>query len=365
MMTDSNCKVSICVPVYNVEKYLKECLDSIVNQTLQDIEIICVNDGSTDKSLEILKEYADFDSRIKIIDKQNSGYGASMNMALDAACGEYIGVIESDDFAKKNMFENLYNLAKKNDADVAKSNWFAYWTLAKFSKKENRISSAKTKEVTNFEKDSSIVRINPSVWSGIYKREFLNVNNIRFLETPGASYQDLSFTFKVFTLAKRVILTDKAYLYYRQDNLNSSVKAKNKIFCVCDEYAEVERFLSEHPEFNSEYKIQAEILKYTAYMSSVIRLEENLRPQFVKVFSEQFKETYESGILNNEFFSKVNKKEFMLLITDQEKFLDQIKRRELRKYLNSIRKKYISIHVRSGFLTITLLGKEVVNLKLY
>lgn len=365
-MTNNNeCKISICVPVYNVEKYLGECLDSIVNQTLKDIEIICVNDGSTDSSLDILKEYSNKDGRVKIIDKSNSGYGASMNMALDAAVGEYIGVVESDDFAKKNMFESLYNLAKQNDADVAKSNWFTYWSLTKFSKKENRISSAKTKEITNFEKDNSIVRINPSIWSGIYKRDFLNNNNIRFLETPGASYQDLSFTFKVFTLAKRVILTDKAYLYYRQDNLNSSVKAKNKIYCVCDEYNEIEKFMNSHPEFTQEYITQEQILRYTAYMSSIIRLSENLRPEFVKVFSEHFKKLYESGLINKEFFSKVKRKEFLMLINNQEKFLEHVKRRQLMKYLNSIRKKYISIHVRSGFLTVTLFGKEVINCKLY
>ena len=358
-------KVSVCVPIYNVEKYLGECLDSIINQTLKDIEIICVNDGSTDNSLNILKEYAQKDNRIKIIDKTNSGYGASMNMALNSAKGEYIGVIESDDFAQKDMFETLYNLAKENDADIAKSDWYKYWSKNKFVKKENRISPAKAGYVTNFEKDNSLVRINPSVWSGIYKREFLDDNNIRFLETPGASYQDLSFTFKLFTLAKRVILTDKAYLYYRQDNINSSVKAKNKIYCVCDEYDEIERFMNEHPEFTQQHRTQEEILRYTGYMSSVVRLSEELRPEFVKVFSEYFKKSYESGILNEEFFSKVNKKEFLVLINDQKKFLQLVKKRKFRQKFNEIRKKLITVHIRSGYLNITIFGKEIISCKLY
>ena len=121
-------KVSIVVPIYNVEKYLRECLDSIVNQTLKDIEIICVNDGSTDSCPQILEEFSKKDNRIKVINKANSGYGASMNIGLAAATGEYIGIVESDDFVKTNMFEDLYNLAKENDADVVKSDWFYYWT---------------------------------------------------------------------------------------------------------------------------------------------------------------------------------------------------------------------------------------------
>lgn len=104
-------KVSIIIPVYNVEKYLRECLDSVIQQTLQDIEIICVNDGSTDNSLQILKEYAQNDSRIKIIDKPNSGYGQTMNVGMQNATGEYIGIVEPDDYVELDMFETLYNTA--------------------------------------------------------------------------------------------------------------------------------------------------------------------------------------------------------------------------------------------------------------
>ena len=121
-------KISVLIPIYNVEKYLRECLESLVNQTFQDIEFICINDGSTDSSLKILEEYAQKDSRIKIINKENSGYGASMNMGLDAASGEYIGIVESDDFVSSNMFEDLYNLAEKNNADIVKSDYYTYLT---------------------------------------------------------------------------------------------------------------------------------------------------------------------------------------------------------------------------------------------
>lgn len=353
-------KISVVVPVYNVEKYLKECIDSIINQTLEDIEIICVNDGSTDSSLEILNNYAKKDSRIIVINKSNSGYGHTMNMGLNAASGEYIGIIESDDFADKNMFEDLYKLAKEYDADIVKGDWYNYWSKNKFARKNNRISSAKALKLTNSKQDKSLLRINPSVWSAIYKKDFLNKYNIRFLETPGASYQDLAFSFKVFALAEKVILTDKAYLYYRQDNMNSSVKSKTKVYCVCDEYEEIDRFLEEYPDLKFEFKVQEEINRYNGYVSSVLRIDDSVKPEFVKVFSDHFKEEYNTGLLGNEFFKKINKKEFMTLINNPEKYIKVLKSIEKRRKFNQFRKNILSIHFRNGKLNLTIFGKEVI-----
>ena len=122
-------KVSVVVPIYNVEQYLRQCLDSVVNQTLKDIEIICVNDGSKDSSLDIIMEYVNKDTRVKVIDKPNSGYGHSMNCGFDMVTGEYIGIVESDDYAELDMFEKLYNCAKENDLDVCKSGFFYYFSV--------------------------------------------------------------------------------------------------------------------------------------------------------------------------------------------------------------------------------------------
>ena len=118
-------KVSIIIPTYNVEEYLEECMDSVVRQTLQDIEIICINDGSTDGSLEILKRYAQNDKRIIIVDKENGGYGIGMNIGLDKATGEYIGIVEPDDFVPLNMYEDLYNIAEKENLDFVKADFTA------------------------------------------------------------------------------------------------------------------------------------------------------------------------------------------------------------------------------------------------
>ena len=119
-------KVSIIIPTYNVEMYLVECMESVVNQTLKDIEIICINDGSTDGSLEILKSYAQKDDRIVLVDKENGGYGIGMNIGLDKATGEYIGIVEPDDFIPLNMYSDLYEKAVENDLDFIKADFYRF-----------------------------------------------------------------------------------------------------------------------------------------------------------------------------------------------------------------------------------------------
>lgn len=120
--------VSIVIPVCNVEKYLRECLDSVINQTMTELEIICVDDGSNDNSLSILKEYENKDNRIIVISKENSGYGNTMNVGMDKATGEYIGIVESDDYIEKNMFERLYAVACKYNAEIVKSDHYIFST---------------------------------------------------------------------------------------------------------------------------------------------------------------------------------------------------------------------------------------------
>lgn len=112
-------KLSIIVPVYNVEKYLSKCLESLIHQTLQDIEIICVDDGSTDSSLEILKSFAKTDSRIKVFSQKNQGQSAARNLALKHAKGEYLGFVDSDDWVDLDYFEKLYRVAKSSNCDIA------------------------------------------------------------------------------------------------------------------------------------------------------------------------------------------------------------------------------------------------------
>lgn len=242
----NNIKVSILVPICNVEKYLDKCLQSIIKQSLNEIEIVCINDGSKDNSLEIIKKYAQNDNRIIIIDKANTGYGDSMNQGLRIAKGEYIGIVESDDFIDGDMFRKLYENAKKYNADIVKSNFYFYWEnpLKLIYKNNLKIKSILL--------DTEICRRKlflgmPAIWSAIYKNDWLKKEKIEFLPTPGASYQDISFRFKSVALAQKIVLIPEALLYYRQDNPNSSVKstAMDKIYLNHKEYDEIKKFIKE------------------------------------------------------------------------------------------------------------------------
>ena len=287
-------KVSIIVPIYNVERYLRQCLDSIANQTLKDIEVICVNDGSKDSSLDIIMEYVNKDSRFKVIDKENSGYGNSMNRGFDMASGEYIGIVESDDYA--DMFEKLYDIAKENNLDVCKGSFYYYFS--KEEKNEKFCFPLKllkkgvfcpTTDFKSLREQIKFFNIKPTIWSAIYKKDFIRKNKIRFNETPGASYQDASFNFKVWALAERVKLYEACLLHYRQDNEASSMNSRGNVYCVCDEYAEMEKFLCEHPELKGRLDIVKNALKYNTYIWNYERLNEEKSREFLLHASLEFK----------------------------------------------------------------------------
>ena len=287
--------VSVLVPCYNVEKYIRQCLDSVVGQTLTDMEIICLNDGSTDGTLAILQEYAAKDSRVRIIDKPNSGYGDSMNKGLEAATGEYIGIVESDDWAEADMFESLYALAKQHDCDMVKSAYNFYWSTPKERRELCAVPSEFADRLLLNEEHADFSRIAPSIWSGIYRREMLEQYGIRFLNTPGASYQDTGFHAKTWMASRSIWVTSKAYLQYRQDNMNASVKSRRKIFAVVHEFRSIERFLAQW-NLEEEWEAIKDRAKFKCYSWNYNRLDFAGRKRFLPVMRKEFGEILSSPI---------------------------------------------------------------------
>jgi glycosyltransferase involved in cell wall biosynthesis len=281
--------VSVIVPIYNVEKYLRQCLDSVVGQTLADIEIILINDGSKDGSLAIMKEYAEKDGRVRIIDKPNEGYGKTMNRGLDAAAGEYVGIVESDDWIEADMYETLYKIAKDNDVDVAKSRFFLFDDKTGVSKPTKDTFPARdVEQVINPRRCPSVFYEAPSIWCAVYRRDFLNGNKIRFLESPGASYQDTGFNFKVWAMADRVWLTRKPFLHYRVGHFGQSTASGYKAFCVCDEFKEIERYMKDKPARFQEVEKIFNGVRYEVWKWNLGRLNGGSREAFYKLFSENF-----------------------------------------------------------------------------
>lgn len=355
-------KVSVIVPVFNVEAYLGECLESIVKQTLKDIEIVCVNDGSTDGSVEILNEYAQKDSRIKVINKQNSGYGDSMNKGIEAATGEYIGIVEADDFADPGMFENLYNIAKENDCDIVKSDWFNFWTRDNIKEKNGRVNDFNG-AIINALQHPEILTLQPTLWSAIYKRDLIKNNGINFLTTPGASYQDTSFSFKVLALAKKIKFINNAYLYYRQDNVNSSINNPAKALYVCEEYDEIDKFLREHKDIKERAITQKLIAQYKAYRWTMRRIAPEYRKDFVMRVSQQFLQYNNNKELTKEFLNKYGKNKIGCLINSPEQFLINYEKNVLKKEKwKNIRRNIFSVKINKSRVSVKIFGKQIINM---
>ena len=295
--------ISILVPVYNVERYLNQCLNSILQQTFRDFEVICINDGSTDHSLEIIKSFIAKDKRFKLIDKINTGYGHSMNQGLSQCQGKYISIIESDDYIKPDMLERLYTVAKENNLDVARCN---YYIFSKFSKKLNNdyIRDILANKVLKPLDHIKIFYQPPSIWVNLYKREFIDKYKIRFLETAGASFQDTSFVFKVYALCKRFMFINEALLYYRIDNNGSSINNKSKAFCVCDEYQEILKFTKVHPQIYDKIKYHIPVLRYNCYRWNFLRIDPSLRKSFLKAWQKDINKDYSENRICKIFFSK-------------------------------------------------------------
>ncbi len=296
-------KISVLVPCYNVEKYLCQCLDSILAQTFPDMEIICLNDGSTDGTLSIIKEYAQKDNRIVVVDKANSGYGATMNVGLNRAQGEYVAIIESDDYIEPKMMETLFEEAQKDHLDLVRCLYTIHNELTGLDEVVSYPYSDLCGKIFCPIKEQRAFLIPPSIWVGLYNRKFLNNNEIRFLETPGASYQDTSFAFKVYASAKRVKIIPEALHNYRI-NSNSSVTSSGKLFYVCTEDEEIRRYAKEKGLYE-DLKETLAFRTWGSYKWNYNRLgTRSLKRQFIKRWAKDVKTQFKEGAITRRYFSK-------------------------------------------------------------
>ena len=236
-------KVSVIIPVYNAELYLKKCLDSVINQSLQDIEIICVNDGSTDNSLKILEQYKEKDSRIKVvINNTNQGGGLSRNIGIEIANGEFVHFMDADDYIESNFYEILYNYAKNNDSDICicdirplteiPNYANGYFELNEyFNNNDNPCFSYKDIKDFLFKKSWGI-------WNELYKTSFLKKYNIRF--SNARIFHDGSFYFESIFRAKRISFVNQKLYNYNVHSLNSLTNKANETPYLFDFFVAIE-----------------------------------------------------------------------------------------------------------------------------
>ena len=254
-------KVSVIVPFYNVENYIEKCLETLVNQTLKDIEIILVNDGSKDRSIDIVNKFLkQYPEKIVYLEKENGGLSDARNFGIPHAKGEYIAFLDSDDYVEKDMYENMYELAKKEDSDMVECDF--YWEYPdKLKKDEGTIYHGK-KEM--------IEKVRVVAWNKLIKKEILEKSDVKF--PKGLRYEDVEFTYKLVPYIEKVSFLKKPCVHYvqREGSISNKQNERNKeIFDVLDN---VINYYKENEIYDT-YKDELEYVyvRY-AFCSSLLRI---------------------------------------------------------------------------------------------
>lgn len=242
-------KISIIIPAYNVEKYLEKCLDSVVKQTLKDIEIILINDGSSDNTWNIIESFANKYSNIKAFNKPNSGVADTRNFGLSKVSGEYIGFLDSDDYIEPSMFEELYNKAKSGNFDVSVCD--AYIVTDKLTYIDSNIS----RDLNKNEIKTIFATLYPVLWNKIYKKELFN--NLSFKE--GVWFEDVELLYRLIPRINSIGVVKKAFYYYVQREGSITSKVNSKIYDYIDNF----NGIIEYYKSNNLYDIYYKELEYS------------------------------------------------------------------------------------------------------
>ena len=279
-------KISVIIPVYNVEEYIFDCINSIINQSIKDIEVIVVDDGSTDNSINIVKSFND--SRIKIITKKNGGLSSARNVGIDAANGEYIYFTDSDDFIGINTaLENMYSIGVKNNSDIIVGNAIRYHSENKqyIVRRDKNIF-----ELDSMERDEFLIKFRKShcmyaaVWMNMYKKKLILDNGLRFKE--GFLHEDEDFTPRIFLCAKKIsIYPENFYMYrIRKGSIMESknIKKAQDIIDICiglqEELDKIKNL--ELKKYMSEY--EAQLVLKTSYDNKTLKVDKKMKKFVLK-----------------------------------------------------------------------------------
>lgn len=292
-------QLSLLIPFYNAQTSLRACLESVLEQDV-DLEVLCIDDGSTDASADIVRSFAKSDERFRLISKDNSGYGATLNVGLEAAAGNYLAILESDDKLYPHALDELVATAEQFSADVVKGSYSLWWSQSDRDSEQHEVPPEFLGKPLCPREYSFTYLLRATDWSYVYRRTFLEAHKLRFLETAGAAYQDSSFMFKVLCLAQQAVFIDTPTVHYRQDNEASSIHSQNKAFAICTEYDEIESWLKAMqddpfaPAMNQGFLVS----KYNAYLWNLDRLSDDLASRFAERIAQEFSRHEEEGLLD-------------------------------------------------------------------
>ena len=290
-------KVSVIVPFYNVEKYIEKCLETLVNQTLDDIEIILVNDGSKDKTVDIVKKYKEmYSNKIVYLEKENGGLSDARNYAISYARGEYIAFLDSDDYVETNMYKEMYEIAQKENSDMVECNFI--WEYPN----KTRIDIGTTYN----NKHEMIEKIRVVAWNKLIKREILEKSKVQF--PKGYRYEDVEFTYKLIPFLEKVSFCKTPMVHYvqREGSISNVQNKRNaEIFDVMEHVMD---YYKENNLYEEYYQELEYLYSRYAFCSSFLRIvkikDKEIRKQLLDMtwnnVYEKFPDWKKNKILNTD-----------------------------------------------------------------
>lgn len=295
--------ISVIMPSLNVQQYIEKAVSSVMQQTLKNIEIICIDAGSTDGTLEVINMLMEEDSRIRLINSPVKSYGYQINYAIKEARGKYIAIVETDDYINADMYEDLYSIAIKNAfPDIVKGNYQAFWTQKNgervFLKRENLLDTSLYGEVITPLEKPQIATTDWYLWTGIYKKSMIINKAIKLSETKGAAFQDIGFLHRSSVAAKSTVYVNKAYYNYCLDREDSSSNANKGLEYS---YYEYERLLEEEWNYNEQVILYARMATFFSGCIKDIKkqdLDNSEKKKQFNWFRDKLKVAIEEGIIN-------------------------------------------------------------------
>jgi glycosyltransferase involved in cell wall biosynthesis len=291
-------KITVIVPSFNVAPYIGKCLDSILTQTLSEIEVFVVDAYSTDGTREIIEEYVKKDDRLTLLDDIKKSTGYSKNIAIDKANAPYYAIVESDDYIEPDMFEKMYAIANSTEVDFVKANFSTF--LGEDDRcydfpKTVALNGDDYEKIINPQEYPECFRWIMFEWLGLYRVDFLKKHNIRHNESPGAAFQDTGFWFQTFAFATSVYLMRDSFYHYRCDNPYASVKDPKKALNICREYEYIfDQLKTRESVWN---RVKSQYCRGFFYDNYVVfnRISEELKPELVSVVQDVLKNLLSEG----------------------------------------------------------------------
>lgn len=295
-MNNERVKISVIVTIHNAEKYIRECMESVLNQTFSDFEVLCMDGGSTDDTPSILKEYEQRDLRVRIINDANTSYGHKVNRGIEEAKGEYISVLESDDMYEPYMLEKLYAAAERYHTDFVNADYTCFFDInrQRFGYTVKMYSEENYDCLINYRENPERFGIIPRYWTGLFRRDYLVRENIKMNESPGASYQDMSFRFLTSILAERAYHLGIPVYLYRVDNPESSMYDSKKTVVIAEEHEFLKKELMKRNIGNQFIWHNLYQWKYTDFRGNMRHLKGRYRQELFDRYLEELEKDKEA-----------------------------------------------------------------------